>query len=141
MCKYKNQYLIDICKTLIYSHAHISIIFLCPSLAHGRIQGAGAGVRTPPPHPLKNNIIYGFLRKTGPDPLKNNEATKPAFINVGHHRHASEPPLNSVSLAGRWWPSYIGIWNLSPPSTKKLKLTKKPCHSWTPSDKTFWIRA
>ena len=34
----------------------------------------------------------------------------------------------------RWWPSFSGIWTLSP-------LIKKRCQSWTPSGKTFWIRA
>ena len=37
----------------------------------------GQGVRTPPP---PKNI--GFLSNTGPDPLKNHKAAKPAF-NVG----------------------------------------------------------
>ena len=32
--------------------------------------------------PLKNHKNKGFLRNTGPDPLKNYKATKPAF-NVG----------------------------------------------------------
>ena len=37
------------------------------------------GVRTLPPEKLQN---IGFLSNTGPDPLKNHKATKPAF-NVG----------------------------------------------------------
>ena len=45
---------------------------------HVRIQwgegGGVQGVRTPPP---EKNI--GFLSNTGPDPLKNHKATKPAF--------------------------------------------------------------
>ena len=45
---------------------------------------------TPPP--LKNHKNIGFLGKTGPDPLKNFKATKPAF-NTGHHRPASEMPF------------------------------------------------
>ena len=40
----------------------------------------GAGVRTPPP--LKNPQNIGFISNTGPDPLKNHKAAKPAF-NVG----------------------------------------------------------
>ena len=41
-------------------------------------------------------------------------------------------------LAGRWWPAYSRIclvWILSP-----LKKKRKKRRSWTPSDKTFWIR-
>ena len=45
---------------------------------HVRIQkGGGAGGRTPTPLKYHKNI--GFLSNTGPDPLKNNKATKPAF--------------------------------------------------------------
>ena len=35
-----------------------------------------------PDPPLKNHKNLGFLSNTGPDPLKNYKATKPAF-NVG----------------------------------------------------------
>ena len=44
--------------------------------------------------------------------------------------------LNGVSLAGRCWPAYSGIWILSP-----LKKILSVLQSWTPSDKTFWILA
>ena len=37
--------------------------------------GGGQGVRTPPEKSQK----IGFLSNTGPDPLKNHKATKPAF--------------------------------------------------------------
>ena len=44
-----------------------------------------------PDHPLKNHENIAFLSNTGPDPLKNHKATKPAF-NVGlssaHQRNA-----------------------------------------------------
>ena len=50
---------------------------------------------------------------------------------LSHHRHASETPFNGDSLAGRWWSAYSGTWILK----------KKNHQSWTPSDKTFWIRA
>ena len=36
----------------------------------------------PPPHPPEKSQNIGFLSNTGPDPLKNHKATKPAF-NVG----------------------------------------------------------
>ena len=46
---------------------------------HVRIQRGGAGSPDPPP---KNHKNIGFLTNTGPDPLLNHKATKPAF-NVG----------------------------------------------------------
>ena len=49
----------------------------------------GAGVRPPSP---ENHKIIGFLCNTGPDPLKNQKATNPAF-NVGQHLPASETPF------------------------------------------------
>ena len=42
-------------------------------------QEGGQGIWTPP---LENHTTTGFLSNTGPDPLKNRKATKPAF-NVG----------------------------------------------------------
>ena len=51
------------------------------------------------PHPTIVRVVVVVLSNTGPDPLKNHKATKPAF-NVGqssaHQRNA-----NGVSLAGR----------------------------------------
>ena len=41
---------------------------------------------------LENHKAKGFLSNTGPDPLKNHNATKPAF-NMSHHRLPSETPL------------------------------------------------
>ena len=38
----------------------------------------GQGSRPPPP-PLKNHKNIGFLNNTGPEPLRNYKATKPAF--------------------------------------------------------------
>ena len=70
---------------------------------HGRIQGSG-----PLPLPEKSQNIR-FPCNSGPDPLKNHKATKPAFIGPPAKRH-----LNGVSLAGRWWPIYSGIWILYP---------------------------
>ena len=46
----------------------------------------------PPPPPLKNHKNIGFFSNTGPEPLKN---------QLGHHRPASETPLNGISLVGR----------------------------------------
>ena len=47
-------------------------------LAHGQIQ-RGIGGPPPPPPPLKNHKNIGLLSNTGPDPLENKKATKPAF--------------------------------------------------------------
>ena len=41
-------------------------------------RGGGAGVQPYPP-PLKNHKAIGFLSNTGPVPLENRKATKPAF--------------------------------------------------------------
>ena len=60
--------------------------------------GGGQGVRTT----SEKSHKIGFLSNTGPDPLKNHKATKPAF-NVGQSSSpVSETPFkNGVSLAGR----------------------------------------
>ena len=44
---------------------------------------------------------------------------------LGHHRPASETPFNGVSLAGRWWPAFSGIWILSSSKNKKKKQVVK----------------
>ena len=50
---------------------------------HGRIQrgGGGGGRGSGPPRP-ENSQNIGFSSNTGPDPLNNRKATKPAF-NIG----------------------------------------------------------
>ena len=48
-------------------------------IKHVRIQRGGTGGPDAPPPPLKNHKNIGFLSNTGPDPLKNRKATKPAF--------------------------------------------------------------
>ena len=110
------------------------------SMRGSRGGGGGGGVRT---H-LKNHKNIGILSNTGPYPLKITKLPSHHSM-LGHHRH-----LNGVSLANRWWPAYsTGIWILSPltsdpvgskpsPTRKKTRLT---CHTWTPTGKTFWIRA
>ena len=43
---------------------------------------------------------------------------------------------------GWWWPAFSDIWILSPlKKKKKKKKTLSELQSWTPLDKTFWIRA
>ena len=60
-----------------------------------------------------------------------------AIIGTSAKRH-----LNGVSLAGRGWLAFSGIW--TPPLINFKNKTKqnktKKCQSWTPSEKTFWIR-
>ena len=58
-----------------YTKCMLGVLILM-GIVHGRIKRGGQGVRTPP---LKNHINKGFLCNTGPDPLKNHKATKPAF--------------------------------------------------------------
>ena len=53
------------------------LIFVCWS--HARIQ-RGGGTGGPDPPPLKYHKNIGFLSNTGPDPLTNPKATKPANI-------------------------------------------------------------
>ena len=90
--------------------------------------------------PLKTHKEVGFLSNTGPDPLKITKLPSQHSM-LGHNRHASETPLNGALLASRWWPVYSGIWILPPLINLKTKTQKKQGQSWTPSDKTFWIRA
>ena len=58
---------------------------------------------------LKNHKNIGFLSNTGPDPKKwqSYQASIQCRVIIGTpaKRH-----LNGVSLAGRWWPAYSGIW-------------------------------
>ena len=73
----------------------------------------GQGIRTPHEKSQKYRVskeyLSGFPEK--------HKATKPASM-LSHHQHASETPFqlhfNGVSLAGRWWPAYSGIWILPP---------------------------
>ena len=69
----------------------------------------------------ENHKNIGFLRNTGPDPLKNHKATIQFWVIIGTpaNRH-----LNGVSLAGRCWPAYSGICYDHLPS-KKRKNEKK----------------
>ena len=43
---------------------------------------------------------------------------------LGHHRPVSETPFNGVSLAGRRWLAYSGIWILSSTKNKQNKVVK-----------------
>ena len=66
---------------LAISVDHDERSFIC--FFHARMQGGGVGGqgdRIPPPSEKSQKI--GFLRNTGPDPLKISKATRPDF-NVG----------------------------------------------------------
>ena len=81
-------------------------------------KGGGGGRGSGPPLPLLNHKALRFLSDTGPDPLKNHKATRPAF--------------NVWAIIG----PLLVVVGLSLPSP-----TKKSFQSWTPSDNTFGIRA
>ena len=96
---------------------------------HGS-RGGGMGSRPP----LKNHKAIGFLSNTSPDPLKNHKATKPA-ANVGP---SSARHRNAILMVFRWWTNdglLLVVFVSSLPSSFKIS------QIWTPSSKTFWIRA
>ena len=68
---------------------------------HGSREGAGG--RNPL---LKNHKNIGFLSNTGPDPLKNHKAAKPAF-NDGP---LSARQWNAINMMAHLW------WCLDPPT-------------------------
>ena len=89
-----------------------------------------------PPWKITKNI--GILSNTGPDPLK---ITKLPIHHsmLGHHWPASETPFKWRFAGG---PLMARLqWYLDPSSPHQTKKTQKNCQSWTPSVKTFWIRA
>ena len=103
----------------------------CNLLACVDPEAVTGGLDPPPPPPtLKKHKTIGLLINTGPDPLKNHKAAKPAF-NVGLssacQRNACRPMMAPFN----------GIWILSPHQLKKTL----PKLGWTPSAKTFWIWA
>ena len=82
---------------------------------------------------LKNYKIIGFPSNTGPDPLKNHKATKPAF-NVGP---SSARQRNAILMAFRWQADdgpFIAVFGSYMPSSTK----KKKCYQiWTPVIQNF----
>ena len=64
-------------------------------------RGGETGVQNPPPPPEKHKTI-GFLSNTGPDPLENHNASKPA-INVWP---SSARQRNAILMALRWRVNY-----------------------------------
>ena len=83
--------------------------------------GGGQGFRTP----LKIHKNIGFLINTGPDPLQITcyQACIQCRAIIGT---PAKCHLNGISLVGRWWPAYRGIWILSP-----LIYLKKQQHKTT----------
>ena len=92
----------------------------------------GQGARTPSEKSQKNKE---FLSNTGPDPLKNHRATKPAFNVV-------QSPARQWRFADGPMMTHYKLY-LDPLSAHQLteKRKKKRYQICTPSDKTFWIRA
>ena len=101
--------------------------------------GGGGGGRGPdPPPPLKNHKNIGFLRNTGPDPLKNHNPAIIQFwaiIGTPEKRHLKWCFAGGLMIAG----SLVVVFGSSLPSTTNKKQKSQGC--WTPSDKTFWIHA
>ena len=95
---------------------------------------------------LKNHKNIGFPSNTCPDPLKSHsyQASIQCWAIIG-------TPAKRNLVAFRWRaddsPFIVVLGSSLPPSNKtknkkkKKKKKKKRCHSWTLSDKTFWIRA
>ena len=86
--------------------------------------GGGGGRRLDPPEKSQN---IGFLSNSCPDPLKNYEATEPAF-NVGSS--SARQPI-------RWWADdgpLIVVFGSSHHSSVKKKEEKR-LSKWTLSDK------
>ena len=79
-------------------------------------------MRSGPSHP-DNSRKTGFLRNTGPDPLKITKLPSHRSL-LGHHRLDDGPLLVVFG---------------SSPLIKKKKKNCQRC--WTPSDKTFWVHA
>ena len=63
-------------------------------------EGGGGGGGVGPPPQLKNHKNVGFLCKTGPGPLKNHKATRPAFNVWAIIVPSAKRHLNVVLLAG-----------------------------------------
>ena len=82
--------------------------------------GSRGGTRGPDPPPLKKHTNLRFVSNSGPDPLKNHEATEPAF-SVG--------PLSARQrkMAFRWRADdgpLIVVFESSHPSSTNKKTSK-----------------
>ena len=93
----------------------------------------------PPPPPPEKSQKYRVSLQYWSVSLENHKATKPAF-NV---EPSSAHQRNTILMEFRWRANddpLIVVFGSSLSSSTK-KTTYKKCQSWTPSDKTFWIRA
>ena len=95
------------------------------------------------PYPPEKSQKYRFSKQYWSGSPENHRATKPA-INVGpssacHHRPVSETPFKWCFIGGLMIAHFSGICILYPLINGKKKVEHYPV--WTPSDKTFWIRA
>ena len=88
--------------------------------------GAGGPDPTSPEKSQKITKMQGFLSNTGPDPLKITKLQSHIQCLNGVRWRADDGMLIVV----------CGFWILP-----LIINEKKSCQSWTPSDKTFWIRA
>ena len=88
----------------------------------------GQRVRTP----SEKSQNIGFSSNTGPDPLKNHKATKPAF-NVGS---LSARQQNVILMAFRWWANDGPLIVFRSTSPHYLKTHTQKRQIWTPSSKT-----
>ena len=91
-------------------------------MPRGRTESPG------PPSPQENHKAIGFLSNTGPDPLGNHNATKPAF-NVGPSLVPAKHNLNEISLAAD-----DGAQILFPPLIIQLKHREKKKEKKTTSE-------
>ena len=90
---FKHAFVINNDNSELLQSVDVKVSFMCGSRG-------GQGVLTIPPPPLKNYKNIGILRNSRLDPLKITKLPSQHSM-LGHHRHASETPLNGVSLAGR----------------------------------------
>ena len=94
--------------------------------------------------PLKNHKIYGFLAILVRIPCKTTELKSQHSV-LRHHRPASETPFKWRFAGGSMMARLK--WHLDPLCPNQLKKKKKNKQiktrkkSWTPSEKTFLIRA
>ena len=110
------------------------------------VSRGGQGVRTP----LKNHKNKGFHNMLVRIYWKITRLPSQHSM-LGHHRLDSEMPFHmTFRWRGDGGPLLVVFGYSSSSSTKnnndkKKKKKKNPkkqrCQSWTPSDKTFWIRA
>ena len=88
-------------------------VFLALPWVHARIQRGGGTENSD--KSLKNHKNIGFLSNTGPDPLKNYKAAKPAF-NVGP---SSARQRNAIKRRADDGPLIVVFGSSLPSSTKK----------------------